>query len=57
MEIIVKYENDNVNKAPIEMTIEVLDDQCLNMVEEDYHQRLEAAEEEHSRRYDYEASA
>ncbi len=48
MEIIVKYENDNVNKAPIEMTIEVPDDQCLNMVEEDYRQRLEAAEDKHS---------
>lgn len=45
MEIIVKYENDNVNKAPIEMKIDVPDDQCLNMVEEDYRQRLEAAED------------
>ena len=47
MEIIVKYENDNVSKAPIEMKIEVPDDQCLNMVEEDYRQRLEAAEDKH----------
>lgn len=48
MQIIVKYENDNVNKAPIEMKIEVPDNQCINMVEEDYRQRLEAAEDKHS---------
>ena len=33
MKIIVKYENDNVSRAQIEMAIEVPDDQCLNMVE------------------------
>ena len=48
MKIIVKYENDNVSRAPIEMAIEVPDDQCLNMVEEDYRQRPESAEDKSS---------
>lgn len=48
MKIIVKYENGNVSRAPIEMAIEVPDDQCLNMVEEDYRQRLESAEDKSS---------
>lgn len=41
MKIRIKYENKNVEKPPVTMTVDVPDEDCTLMIEADYHNRLE----------------
>lgn len=45
MKITVKYENSSVKKAPVSIKIDVPDEECALMVEMDYQQRIETAED------------
>lgn len=41
MKIRIKYENKNVEKPPVTMTVDVPDEDCTLMIEVDYQNRLE----------------
>ena len=48
MTIIIKRDNDNVTKAPIETILEIPDDECEVMIDFDYNSRLAAAADKSS---------